>query len=72
MNTEISFSPRSPSPHMASLRLAALLALAASESKDVMRVAVLEHRVQKRRTGPKTMGSAATENGDLSSKKMGT
>ena len=41
---------------MASLRLAALLALAASESKDVMRVAVLEHRVQKRQTGRKTMG----------------
>lgn len=42
---------------MASLRLAALLALAASESKDVMRVAVLEHRVQKRSTAFETMSA---------------
>ena len=58
-----------------SLGLAALLAVAASESIDAMRVAVLEHRVQKRPTadGPtgrraplgKAVEISATKNGDF-------
>jgi hypothetical protein len=59
---------------MASSLGLALLAVAASESMDAMRVAVLEHRVQKRLTGKRwgfdqqKMGISPAKNGNFTSK----